>query len=108
MNLALKPFVRSLQLKRFAQRQELYIAIAVAIYAGLWAAGRSAGIGVTLVYTLPLCNFVAFIQNQLSFLYRRQRPLVSWSIYLGLLLIVSLAGVAAVNVILYPSGKVPG
>ena len=108
MNLALKPFVRSLQIKRFAQRQELYIAIAVAIYAGLWAAGRSAGIGVTLVYTLPLCNFVAFIQNQLSFLYRRQRPLVSWGIYLGLLLIVSLAGVAAVNVILYPSGKVPG
>ncbi len=106
--MALKSIVESSQLKRFAQRQELYIAIAVAIYAGLWAAGRSASIGVTLIYTLPLCNFIAFIQDHLNFLYRRQRPLVSWVIYLGLLLIISLVGVAVVNVILYPTGKVPG
>ena len=108
MRLGLKSIVESSQLKRFARRQQLYIAIAVAIYAGLWAAGRSAGIGVTLIYTLPLCNFIAFIQDHLNFLCQRRRPLVSWAIYFGLLLIISLVGVAAVNVILYPTGKVPG
>ena len=108
MRLGLKSIVESSQLKRFARRQQLYIAIAVAIYAGLWAAGRSAGIGVTLIYTLPLCNFIAFIQDHLNFLCQRRRPLVSWAIYFGLLLIISLVGVAAVTVILSPTGTVPG
>jgi sigma-B regulation protein RsbU (phosphoserine phosphatase) len=108
LKLALKSIVGSFQLKRFARRQQLYIAIAVAIYAGLWAAGRSAGIGVTLIYTLSLCNFIACIQDYLSFLYQRQRPVVLWTIYVGVLMVISVAGVAVVNVILYPSGRVPG
>jgi phosphoserine phosphatase RsbU/P len=108
LTLAAKSIVAAVQLKRFARRQQLYIAIAVAIYAGLWAAGRSAGIGVTLIYTLSLCNFISFIQDYLKFLYQHKRPLVSWAVYVGLLLLISVVGVAVVNVILYPTGKVPG
>ena len=108
LNLAAKSIVDAVQLKRFARRQELYIAIAVAIYAGLWAAGKSAGIGVTLIYTLSLCNFIAFIQDHLKFLYQHKRPIASWAIYVGLLLLISVLGVAVVNVILYPWEKVPG
>jgi hypothetical protein len=59
--------------KRFILRQQSYIAIAVAIYAGLWAVERPADIGTTIAYTLPLCNFIAIIQDHLGFLYKTRR-----------------------------------
>ena len=64
-------------LRRWIRRQQTYIAIAVAIDAALWAADRPVNIGTTILYTLPLCNFIAFIQDHLNFLYQRKRPLVS-------------------------------
>ncbi len=100
--------VASFQLKRFIRRQQSYIAIAVAIYAGLWAADRPVEIGATLIYTLPLCNFLAFIQDHLNFLYDGKRPFVSWAIYVALVLVISVAGVGIVNVIRYPSQGIPG
>lgn len=95
-------------LKRFIRRQQTFIAIAVAIYAGLWAADRPATIGTTLLYTLPLSNLIVFIQDHLAPLYQRRRALHCWMIYLGLVLIISLAGVAVVNLIQYPLQKLPG
>lgn len=94
--------------RRFARRQQSYIAIAVAIWAGLWAVDRPASIGSTLVYTLPLCNLIAFVQEPLGFLYNRRRLLLSWAMYIGLVVIISIAGVAVVNAIQYPMHRVPG
>lgn len=108
MKSAVKSWVAGFHLRRWIRRQQTYIAIAVAIYAALWAADRDANISVTLIYTLPLCNFVAFIQDHLNFLYERKRPLVSWTIYVGLVLLISVAGVAIVNVLRYPTAKYPG
>lgn len=108
--LAAKPISPSRWLppKRLIRRQQTYIAVAVAIYAGLWAADRFAGVGTTLVYTLSLGNLISLVQTQLTGLYARKRPLHSWSIYLGLVLIISVLGVAVVNLILFPIHRFPG
>lgn len=108
MRFAVKSLFGSLKLRRWVRRQQTYIAIAVAIYAALWAADRPVDLAATLIYTLPLCNFIVLIQDNLSFLYERKRPLVSWAIYVGLVLLISIAGVAVVNVIRYPTAKYPG
>jgi sigma-B regulation protein RsbU (phosphoserine phosphatase) len=100
--------VEWLQLKKFVRRQQSFIAIAVAIWAALWAVDRPADIGNTLAYTIPLCNLIVLIQDHLGFLYRRKRPLHSWAIYIGLVLIVSVLGVGVVNAIEYPLRRLPG
>jgi sigma-B regulation protein RsbU (phosphoserine phosphatase) len=100
--------IQWLQLRRLIRRQQSYIAIAVAIYAAMWAADRPVPISATLIYTLPLCNLIALVQDQLGFLYNRRRGLHSWGIYLGLVLVISVAGVAVVNVIQYPMQKLAG
>ena len=108
MTSAVNSWIQGFHLRRWIRRQQTYIAIAVAIYAALWAAGHDVDIFATLIYTLPLCNFIAFIQDHLNFLYQRKRPLVSCAIYGGLLVVISVAGVAIVNVIRYPISKYPG
>ena len=95
-------------LQRFLLRQQSYIAIAVAIYAGLWAVERPADIGTTLAYTLPLCNFIAAIQDYLGFLYKPRRISHSWAIYLALVLAIAILGVAVVSAIQFPLHKLPG
>lgn len=106
--MALRSWTQSFQFRRFARRQQSYIAIAVAIYAGLWAADRPSTLGPTLIYTLSLGNCIAFIPDHLKFLYDRKRPLISWTIYVALLFTISVAGVAVVNVMRYPIAKYPG
>jgi serine phosphatase RsbU (regulator of sigma subunit) len=103
-----KPCIALFHVRRFILRQQRYVAIAVAIYAALWAADRPVDIGATILYTLPLCNFIAFIQDHLNFLYERRRPLISWLIYISLVLLISIIGVALVNIVRYPTAKVPG
>ena len=98
---------RTLPLKRFIRRQQSFLAIGVAIYAGLWAADRSADLSTTLLYTIPLCNFIVLVQQHLGFLYHRKRPLASWSIYLGFVFGISVLGVAVLNVIQYATRKAP-
>ena len=100
--------IRSLHPRRLLRRQQSYIAVAVAIYCALWAADRPVPIGTTLVYTLSLCNLIVFMQDHLGFLYQRRGLLYSWVIYLPLLLLVSIAGVMAVNVIQFPVRGLPG
>jgi sigma-B regulation protein RsbU (phosphoserine phosphatase) len=95
-------------LKRLVRRQQSYIAIAVAIWAALWAVDRPATIGNTLIYTLPLCNLIVLVKDQFGCLYQRRRLLVSWAIYVGLMLVIAVAGVGVVNAIEYPAHKVPG
>jgi len=100
--------MRPAYLKRFIQRQQSFVAIAVAIYVGLWAADRAADLGTTLAYTIPLCNLIVLIQDHLGPFYRRKRPLHSWAVYVGLVLAVAVVGVGVVNVIEFPLHKLPG
>ena len=93
---------------RLIRRQQSYIAVAVAIYAALWAAGRPVPIGRTLIYTLTLCNTLDLMQDHLGFLYNRKNSLSSWAIYLGLLLVVSIVAVTAINTLQFPALGVPG
>lgn len=103
-----KSLIHRLDLKRFILRQQSYIAIAVAIYAGLWAADRPADLATTIVYTLPLCNLIALVNDHLGFLYGKRHPLQSWAIYLALIFVIAVVGVAVVNVIQYPLHQYPG
>jgi sigma-B regulation protein RsbU (phosphoserine phosphatase) len=98
----------SLHLRRFIRRQQSFVAIAVAIYAGLWAADRPADFGTTIVYTLPLCNLIVLIQDNLGRHYKKRRALYSWAIYLGLVLAIAIIGVAVVNAIQFPLHRLPG
>jgi phosphoserine phosphatase RsbU/P len=107
LGLGLNSLMEWLQPKRFIRRQQSYIAIAVAIYAAMWAADRPVPIGATLIYTLPLCNLIALVQDHLGFIYRRQRALHSWLIYIALVFAISIAGVAVVNVIQFPIHGLP-
>jgi len=105
--LGLSSLVGWLQPKLFIRRQQSYIAIAVAIYAAMWAADRPVPISGTLIYTLPLCNLIALLQDHFAFLYRRERALHSWSIYIALVFTISIVGVAVVNVIQFPIQRLP-
>jgi len=100
--------IRSPQLRQWILRQQSFIAIGVAIYAGLWAADRPASLASTLVYTLPLCNLIILVKDHLGFLYLGKRIVQSWLIYLGLVLIIAVLGVGVVNVFEYPLRGIRG
>ena len=90
--------IRSPQLRQFVLRQQSYIAIGVAIYAGLWAADRPASLASTMIYTLPLCNLILLVKDRLGFLYLGKRAAHSWLVYLALIFIIAVLGVGVVNV----------
>ena len=100
--------IHGINIRRFARRQQSFVAIAVAIYIGLWAVDRPADLGTTLAYTLPLCNLIALIQDHLASFYRKKSVVQSWATYLGLVLGVAILGVAVVNVIQFPVRKLAG
>jgi len=100
--------IRKVPWRQLLRRQQSYIAIAVAIYAALWAVDRPASIGSTLIYTLPLCNLIAVVKDYLGFLYHRKRPLNSWAIYLALVFVIAVVGVGVVNALEYPLHRIPG
>ena len=100
--------IKAIHIRRVARRQQSFVAIAVAIYIGLWAVDRPADLGTTLAYTLPLCNLIVLIQDHLSSFYRKKNVFHSWAIYLGLVLAIALVGVAVVNVIQFPVRKLAG
>ena len=104
----MKSPIRSLHPMRLILRQQTYIAVAVAIYAALWAADRPVPMGSTLIYTLSLCNLIVLMQDHLGFLYNRKSLLYSWTLYLPLLLVVSILGVMVVNMIQFPVRGFPG
>ena len=80
----------SSRILRWVREQQLYIAIAVAVYAVFWAiqAGRADMLS-TLIYSLLLCNLTVLVQERFDFLYV-SRPLPSyWLFYLALLLLTT-------------------
>jgi hypothetical protein len=104
----MKSPIQWLQPMRLIRRQQTYVAVAVAIYAALWAADRPVPIGSTLIYTLSLCNLIVLMQDHLGFLYRRKRLWHSWALYLPILLVVAVSGVMVVNAIEFPVRRFPG
>ena len=104
----MKSLIQLLQPMRLIRRQQTYVAVAVAIYAALWAADRPVPIGSTLIYTLSLCNLIVLMQDHLGFLYHRERLWHSWVLYLPLLLVIAISGVMAVNIIEFPMRGFPG
>ena len=94
--------MQAIFLKRFVRRQQSFIAIAVVIYAVLWAADRGPEIGATLAYTLPLGNLIILVEDHLGFFYRQKPRLQSWSIYVGLVFLIAILGAAIVNVLRFP------
>jgi sigma-B regulation protein RsbU (phosphoserine phosphatase) len=102
----------SSSLMRWVRRQQLYVAIAVAVYAIFWAIlGQRADMLATLTYTLLLCNLTVLVQEQLAFLYA-QRPFRSyWLIYLLLLLVTTPVWVVLSTAVVYqipiPQPRVP-
>ena len=104
----MKSPIRSLQPMRLIRRQQSYVAVAVAIYAALWAADHPVPIGSTLIYTVSLCNVILLMQDHLGLLYRRERRWHSWALYLPLLLVVAILGVMVVNTIEFPVRRFPG
>ena len=70
----------------FLRQQQLYVAIAVAIYAIFWAIEpQRSNVIVTLIYTLCLCNLTVLMQNRMRFLYADRKTSSYWLIYLALL-----------------------
>lgn len=103
-----KSLFRSIHPGRFIRRQQTYIAIAVAIYAALWAADRPVPIGTTLLYTVLLSNLIVSMQDYLGFLYQRKSLGHTWALYLPLMLAVAICGVMVVNIIQFPVRGLPG
>ena len=108
MTSSVRTGIRSPQLRQFVLRQQSYIAIGVAIYAGLWAADRPASLASTMIYTLPLCNLILLVKDRLGFLYLGKRAAHSWLVYLALIFIIAVLGVGVVNVLEYPLRGIPG
>jgi len=96
-----------LQPRRFARRQQNFIAIAVAIYVAMWAVDRPASISATLLYTLTLCNIIFLMQEYLGFLYTRKKHLHTWLLFIPLLLVGGILGIMAVNAIRFPTSHDP-
>ena len=88
-------------LLRFLQQQQLYIAIAVAIYAMFWAMGLQSSFVVTLAYTLLLANFTLLVQERLHFLYCDRKGLAYWMVYLALLVGLTIPAVVLTMLIVH-------
>ena len=95
-------------LLRFLQQQQLYIAIAVAIYAMFWAIGVQASFSITLVYTLLLANFTTLVQERLSYLYCNYKGVHYWAVYLMLLFCLTPLAVVIAMLIVYRLQGVTG
>lgn len=87
--------------KRFLRQQQLYVAIAVVIYAIFWAIGQNVELKIVLIYTLFLGNFTMLIQEQLSFPDGRESLARSWAAYLTALFMLTPAAVASAVALVY-------
>lgn len=86
---------------RWLRQQQLYIAIAVAVYGVFWAiqAGRADMLS-TLIYSLLLCNLTVLVQ-ELDSVYVSRPPRSYWLIYLALLLATTPAWVVLSSMVVY-------
>ena len=95
-------------LLRWLRQQQLYIAIAVAVYAVFWAIQpQRVDVFSTLTYSLLLCNLTVAVQERLDFLYASKPAASYWLIYVLLLLVTSPVWVLLSSVVVYFLTVVP-
>ena len=89
-------------LLRWLRQQQLYIAIALAVYAIFWAIEpQRAGLFVTFIYTLLLCNLTVLAKEKLGILYAHRPFAAYWFAYLLLLLAVTPVAVVLSTTVVY-------
>lgn len=89
-------------LLRWLRQQQLYIGIALAVYAIFWAIEpQRAGLLVTLLYSLLLCNLTVLAKDKLGILYAHRPFATYWLTYLLLLLVFTPVAVALSTTIIY-------
>jgi len=102
------PGIRA-QLRRFAEMQALFLAIAAVIYGILWAIQpETTRLSIVLVYTFCLCNFTAFGLDGLNFLYAERSPLTFWVGFVSVLIVLTSVTVPATAAIVFYGMKRPG
>lgn len=89
-------------LLRWLRRQQLYIGIALAVYAIFWAIEpQRAGLLVTLIYSLLLCNLTVLFKDKLGILYAHRPFATYWLTYLLLLLVFTPFAVVFSTMVVY-------
>lgn len=89
-------------LLRWLRQQQLYIGIALAVYAIFWAIEpQRAGLVVTLLYSLLLCNLTILAKDKLGVLYAHRPFTTYWLSYLLLLLVFTPVAVVLSTTIIY-------
>lgn len=97
------------RLRRFAEMQVFFLAIAAVIYGILWAIQpESTRLSVVLVYTFCLCNFTAIGLECLNFLYAERSPLTFWVGFASVLVVLTSVSVPATAAIVFYTMKRPG
>lgn len=87
---------------RWLRQQQLYIGIALAVYAIFWAIEpQRAGLLVTLLYSLLLCNLTMLAKDKLGILYAHRPFATYWLTYLLLLLVFTPVTVVLSTTIIY-------
>lgn len=87
---------------RWLRQQQLYIGIALAVYAIFWAIEpQRAGLVVTLLYSLLLCNLTVLAKDKLGILYAHRPFATYWLTYLLLLLVFTPVAVVLSTTIIY-------
>jgi phosphoserine phosphatase RsbU/P len=89
-------------LLRWLRRQQLYVGIALAVYAIFWAIEpQRAGLLVTLIYSLLLCNLTVLFKDKLGILYAHRPFATYWLTYLLLLLVFTPFAVVFSTTVVY-------
>ena len=89
-------------LLRWLRQQQLYIGIALAVYAIFWAIEpQRAGLLVTLLYSLLLCNLTMLAKDKLGILYAHRPFATYWLTYLLLLLVFTPVAVVLSTTVIY-------
>lgn len=84
------------------RQQQLYIAIALAVYAIFWAIQpQRADLLVTLIYSLLLCNLTVLAKDKLGILYAHRPFATYWLTYLLLLLVFTPVAVVLSTTVVY-------
>lgn len=89
-------------LLRWLRQQQLYIGIALAVYAIFWAIQpQRAALLVTLIYSLLLCNLTVLAKDKLGILYAHRPFATYWLTYLLLLLVFTPVAVVLSTTVVY-------
>jgi phosphoserine phosphatase RsbU/P len=100
--MAMKFHTISRGLLGWLRQQQLYIGIALAVYAIFWAIQpQRADLLITLIYSLLLCNLTVLAKDKLGILYAHRPFATYWLTYLLLLLVFTPVAVVLSTTVVY-------